>query len=601
MISADRLSPDQGAYKFAQQMLRQVAYDTMSRPDRKGRHLAVAAHLRATFPGDGEEMADVIARHYLDAVDAVADDPDTPLIRAEAVAALIRSGERAERTGASARAATAFATAAGILSDHTEDDLPARASELSGDHGGQPAAHSGPLWERAADAATANGDWPAAAEYADHARDHHLGQDDRRAAARAQVIKGGALRMWGHFADARLELAAALQVLESEPDDDTVRALDHLAVLEVYAGSSEAEPLTNEALRLGQALGVDTGRLVGLFTVRAICLVFCGRRAESNAYFREAAQLAEQSGDYKRLGRVLVNLSDSLGITDPAAAAEAARTAVRHLRRAGDRPLLSGAHENLAQALLLLGDWDGVANVYTEAAERDGLADIEYLTCYRVWLAALRGDAETARATLDGLDDMRVSEDLQDVAVIAVVEAFTAAAHGDFSGALGQAQHALAHADALNLSFEALRWAWPLAARCAADLHDRAAVDELLALLDNQPPGHLVPLLRAERDLVRARLTGQENDAQAGAAFVAAVAGQREASTPYHLAHGLFDHAEYLVRHGAAEAAADAVAEARDIGIRLRCQPLLDRAERLAPATPTAPASRLAPGAVSAT
>ena len=75
-ISADPLSPERGSYGFAQNMLRQVAYDTLSRRDRKTRHLTVAAHLRAAFPGDGEEVTEVIARHYLDALNAVPDDPD---------------------------------------------------------------------------------------------------------------------------------------------------------------------------------------------------------------------------------------------------------------------------------------------------------------------------------------------------------------------------------------------------------------------------------------------------------------------------------------------------------------------------------------------
>ena len=74
-VSADPLSPERGSYRFAQNMLRQVAYDTLSRRDRKARHLTVAAHLRTAFPGDGEEVADVIARHYLDALNAVPDDP----------------------------------------------------------------------------------------------------------------------------------------------------------------------------------------------------------------------------------------------------------------------------------------------------------------------------------------------------------------------------------------------------------------------------------------------------------------------------------------------------------------------------------------------
>jgi AAA ATPase domain len=62
-----RLSPERGSYGFTQDMLRQVAYDTLPHRDRKARHLAVAAHLRAAFPGDGEEVTEVIARHYLDA------------------------------------------------------------------------------------------------------------------------------------------------------------------------------------------------------------------------------------------------------------------------------------------------------------------------------------------------------------------------------------------------------------------------------------------------------------------------------------------------------------------------------------------------------
>ena len=113
-ISAEPLSPERGSYGFAQNMLRQVAYDTLSRRDRKARHLTVAAYLRATFPGDGEEVSDVIARHYLDALNAVPDDPDDGEIRGQAISTLIRAAERAERTGALARAAASYATAAGL-------------------------------------------------------------------------------------------------------------------------------------------------------------------------------------------------------------------------------------------------------------------------------------------------------------------------------------------------------------------------------------------------------------------------------------------------------------------------------------------------------
>ncbi|MDP9319031.1 MAG: AAA family ATPase, partial [Actinomycetota bacterium] len=107
-VHADPLSPQRGQYGFVQTMFRQVAYDTLSRRERKARHLAVAAHLRSVFADEGEEVAEVIAAHLLDALNAVPDDPDVSDIREQAVATLTTAGERGERTGAPAAAATAY-------------------------------------------------------------------------------------------------------------------------------------------------------------------------------------------------------------------------------------------------------------------------------------------------------------------------------------------------------------------------------------------------------------------------------------------------------------------------------------------------------------
>ena len=59
------------------------------------------------------------------------------------------------------------------------------------------------------------------------------------------------------------------------------------------------------------------------------------------------------------------------------------------------------------------------------------------------------------------------------------------------------------------------------------------------------------------------------------------IAALREHSTPYHLAHGLLDQAQHLGGRGEADAAAAAADEARGIARRLRCRPLLDRAEMI--------------------
>jgi len=241
-VSADRLSPEKGSYGFAQTMLRQVAYDTLSRRDRKSGHLKAAAHLRAAFPGDGEEVADLIARHYLDALAAVPDDGDAGEIRGRAIAALLRAGERAERTGAPAMAVTAYATAADLT----------RAQPGPAGQAGSSQPEAGALLERAAKAAILDGRWAAAIEHAGGAREYHLRRGDARAAARAQTIAGQALRLWGRHSAAREQLEPAVEVLRADPGPDAVHALDQLATLEALNGSPDADRLTRELLALGQ-------------------------------------------------------------------------------------------------------------------------------------------------------------------------------------------------------------------------------------------------------------------------------------------------------------------------------------------------------------
>src|SRR5262249_23568417 len=60
-VQSDPRSPEHGQYGFLQDLLRKVAYDTLSRTDRKTRHLAAATHLEAAL-SEGE-VVEVIASH----------------------------------------------------------------------------------------------------------------------------------------------------------------------------------------------------------------------------------------------------------------------------------------------------------------------------------------------------------------------------------------------------------------------------------------------------------------------------------------------------------------------------------------------------------
>ena len=65
---------------------------------------------------------------------------------------------------------------------------------------------------------------------------------------------------------------------------------------------------------------------------------------------------------------------------------------------------------------------------------------------------------------------------------------------------------------------------------------------------------------------------------QSKAAFANAVAALRQVASPYHLAHGLLDYAEYLSAGVDSDAVRSPVAEALAIADSLGARPLTDRA-----------------------
>ena len=86
---SDPFSPDLGQYGFVQAIARTIAYETLSRRDRKALHLAAAEFI--TELGDGDELTEVVAAHRLDAYRLLPDDPDAAEIRDGASAALERA------------------------------------------------------------------------------------------------------------------------------------------------------------------------------------------------------------------------------------------------------------------------------------------------------------------------------------------------------------------------------------------------------------------------------------------------------------------------------------------------------------------------------
>jgi predicted ATPase len=129
-VQTDPRSPESGQFGFLQALVQRVAYETLARRDRKARHLAAAEYLGAQSGLDPDEIAEVIAAHYLDAHRAEPAADDSAAIKSEALGWLRRAGERAASLAATDDARRAFEEAAGLADEPVER---ARLLERAGD------------------------------------------------------------------------------------------------------------------------------------------------------------------------------------------------------------------------------------------------------------------------------------------------------------------------------------------------------------------------------------------------------------------------------------------------------------------------------------
>ncbi len=147
-LDADPRSPERGQYGFLQALVQRVAYETLSRHDRKAKHLA---RRRATSPSeagiDPDEIAEVIAAHYLDAFRAEPRARATPTRSRPAPSSGSAGPASARPRSPRRRTRSARSTAAAALARRARSSGPAlleRAGELA------PAPTSADALERAA-------------------------------------------------------------------------------------------------------------------------------------------------------------------------------------------------------------------------------------------------------------------------------------------------------------------------------------------------------------------------------------------------------------------------------------------------------------------
>jgi class 3 adenylate cyclase/tetratricopeptide (TPR) repeat protein len=563
VVEGDPRSPERGQYAFVQALIREVAYNTLSHKDRKGRHVAAARYYASL---DMDELAGGLAGHYLAAQRLAADAGEASALAAQARIALRGASERAASLGSYEQARTFLEQALDVTTE------PAERAEL---HEG---AYRLALNVLDPEPLIRHG---AAAE----AERRKTG--DREAIAVAAALHAHSLTT------ARNDPVAALELIE--------RAWEEFADLEQTRGGVELmvafmrayRGLANNQLALywTDRLLPIAERLDHLEAVargiqgRGISLLVTGRPNEGIILLRGAHQLAaaHDLAEVELSTRVLLTFYEQWG--DPAAGLALAREGFEIARQRGSRAYGFQMVGNAAICAMRVGEWNWVATLLDEWLSIPGGDNLKKeFRVDRALLHAHRGldsaaDIEAAAESLVGVTDPQFDS------YVSFARAEASLASGDLQGAVEHAERAAAITD----YFHPL--AIPVAARAA---HWARDVDTSRRLLEMPAMAAFSgPALAADRVRMGAGVAALEGRGEAAlAAFLDASRSYGELGLRFDEAATIVDLAVVLPGiERESQAAADAIAAARATLTRLGATPFLTRLPQAQPSDAVGAAS----------
>lgn len=550
-IQVDPLSPEQNQISFVQDLLRRVAYETLSVHSRKERHLAAAAHLESEDEG---ELAPLIASHYLDAYRAAPGDREEAALRDLARAALTRAAERAGSLASAAAAASAYAQAAELA-----DDVREQAELLE---------RAGIAWLQDDALDDAEAAFVRAAELVESAG---LPGALRIASRRAEVLRNGE-----RVGEALALLKPAYEAAAKDmPDTEIARAAAELARAAYFAGEQELSLEAVEvALDMAEALQLPEV-LAEALTTKSILL--WRRPHESLALVKQALAVAREH-DLTRAGlRAQFNLTGMLLEHDRLREArEELEAALAFARQRGDRDWELAVLGQLVEVLFLLGEWDGASALWQEAESGwASFGSIGFSPTVRLF--AERGELDRAQAILAANDGFRTSTDLQARATLHDAQTAMLAKEGRYEEAIESALTALDLWRAIGLQHYAVD-ALVEATQAAFALGDLDRVEDFVEQAAAWPLVERRRLLDAQQARLQGKLLAARGEPAADE-LTCAAARFRELELPFWTAVTLLEDGE--TRADPEEAAA-LLAEAEAIFARLGAGPWLERVRAVA-------------------
>jgi class 3 adenylate cyclase/tetratricopeptide (TPR) repeat protein len=487
-LEADPRSPERGQYAFVQALIREVAYHTLAKADRKSRHLAAARFFEAI---GSDELAGALAVHYLAAHANATPGPEADALAGQARIALRAAAQRAAGLGSHDQAVAFLDQALQVTTE------PAERAEI---------------FERAGEAAELAGRHASSEEHLGAAVDAWRELGDRRATARAIAARGQALLTARRTSEAVAILEPApAEFADLAGEASLARVHSQLARAYWFAGQPRrALEVVEGALEVCEREGL-TALLADALVTKGSLLSDLGRIQEGVGVIETGERLARSAGLTTTLLRGLNNRTVSLGEFDPDATLAAQQEGLALARRMGLRYWVFGFAVGCGYTCFQAGLWDQATTYLADSlADDPSPADRISLLSNAVLVPAYRGeDVAEELAEIERLvgaaDDLSLQSQLYDAR----------GNHALASGQLTEAFETLRQTAAANPSVYGTE-ALCLAARAALWMRDANGAAAQLAAMDAM--GFRTPSVEARRATLRAGLAaldGRDDEALA--------------------------------------------------------------------------------------
>jgi class 3 adenylate cyclase/tetratricopeptide (TPR) repeat protein len=541
----DPRSPERGQYGFVQGVIREVAVGTLARRDRSAKHLAVARYAESL---NDEELAGVVAAHYLEAHLAAPDAPGNESTVLSAIDWLDRAGQRANSLGSPEQAFTLFEQALSLVTDDAE-----RAA----------------LHLRAARSASSAMDRDSAIEHCERsiALYSELGRINDAGRSIAELLR---MNFTGPEANVLVERCEQAYTLLGPDGDTSARMALSISIAECLGyGADVGRAL--DWCEIGSGLAEeldDVEQFARVLGIRSLAVFTMGRHREAVMLARGMAEIADEVGALNEQSRARTGLSLYVLPDDPASMVAIALEAAEIAVRGGNRPLEVTNLLNIAETSIYVGLWDEATRAIAELRQRQiGVWHQGWLKGLDRLLASLRGDFARAEDLDSGTDEFSSDISLAGSTTRMTFMAYSALAKGDLEIAQRGSAEALAldpmginASNALSILIHAALWR-----------RDLDQVREALASTQ----------FNRGRALVATRRTAEAGVAALEGRLDAAAEIYREAIEKWRVLDCLLDLAlcelDLVLLLGPSHPDATVAKEARDIFTQLGALPFLER------------------------